>query len=155
MSQVWQPEAVIFIGLQGSGKSTFYLQRFWKTHVRINLDMLKTRHREQRLLHTCIDIRQPFVVDNTNVTQAERAAYLGALRGSRFRIVGYFFVPNVAACVARNAQRTGRERIPDRGIFAAAKRLQAPAYAEGFDMLYHVRIDAVHEFVILEQAVDA
>ena len=33
-------EAVIFIGLQASGKSTFYRQRFFRTHVRTNMDML-------------------------------------------------------------------------------------------------------------------
>ena len=35
-------EAVLFVGLQASGKSTFYRERFFRTHVRINLDMLKT-----------------------------------------------------------------------------------------------------------------
>ena len=40
-------EAVILIGIQGAGKSTFYKDRFFNTHVRINLDMLKTRHREK------------------------------------------------------------------------------------------------------------
>jgi predicted kinase len=34
-------EAVIFVGIQGSGKSTFYNERFVDTHIRINLDMLK------------------------------------------------------------------------------------------------------------------
>jgi hypothetical protein len=28
-------EAVLFVGIQGAGKSTFYLQRFFDTHVRI------------------------------------------------------------------------------------------------------------------------
>jgi len=36
-------EAVIFVGLQAAGKSTFYRERFFDTHVRINLDMLRTR----------------------------------------------------------------------------------------------------------------
>ena len=52
-------EAVVLIGLQGAGKSTFYRDRFFATHVRINLDMLKTRHREWRLLQTYLETRQP------------------------------------------------------------------------------------------------
>src|SRR4051812_8782542 len=36
-------EAVILIGIQGSGKSTFYRERFFDTHVRVSLDLLKTR----------------------------------------------------------------------------------------------------------------
>jgi hypothetical protein len=31
-------EAVIFIGIQGTGKSSFYLEQFFHTHVRINSD---------------------------------------------------------------------------------------------------------------------
>ncbi|HWE94100.1 MAG TPA: hypothetical protein VG269_09070 [Tepidisphaeraceae bacterium] len=38
-------EAVIFCGVQGSGKSTFFRERFFDTHLRLNLDMLRTRHR--------------------------------------------------------------------------------------------------------------
>ncbi|MEO1133121.1 MAG: ATP-binding protein, partial [Cyanobacteria bacterium J06639_1] len=57
-------QAIIFIGIQASGKSTFFAQKFADTHVRINLDMLKTRHREKCLLETCLEIGQPFVVDN-------------------------------------------------------------------------------------------
>ena len=43
-------ELVIFTGLQASGKTTFYGTRFRDSHVRINLDMLKTRHREELLV---------------------------------------------------------------------------------------------------------
>jgi predicted kinase len=39
-------QAIIFMGIQACGKSTFYHHKFALTHVRINLDMLKTRHRE-------------------------------------------------------------------------------------------------------------
>jgi hypothetical protein len=34
-------EAVLFVGNQATGKSGFYLERFFRTHVRINGDMLK------------------------------------------------------------------------------------------------------------------
>ena len=42
-----RPEAAVFCGIQGSGKTTFYRARFAATHARINLDELKTRHRER------------------------------------------------------------------------------------------------------------
>jgi len=61
MSPTAQPvEAIIFIGVQGSGKSTFYRQRFLETHVRISLDMLRTRQREQLFFTTCLEAKQPF-----------------------------------------------------------------------------------------------
>ena len=40
-------QLILFTGVQASGKSTFYQQYFYHTHLRINLDMLKTRHREK------------------------------------------------------------------------------------------------------------
>ena len=55
-------EAVIFVGIQASGKSTFYKERFFDTHVRLNLDMLRTRHREKLLLRACLEGKQPFVL---------------------------------------------------------------------------------------------
>ena len=59
-------EAVIFIGLQAAGKSTFYRQRFIDSYIRLNLDMLRTRHREQLLFRACLEAKQPVVIDNTN-----------------------------------------------------------------------------------------
>jgi hypothetical protein len=42
-------------------------------------------------------------------------------------------------CYARNSARTGRERVPAVAVHdAAAKRMQRPAYEEGFDRLYRV-----------------
>ena len=60
-------ECVIFTGIPATGKSTFYQARFFRTHVRINLDMLKTRTREAKLLAACLAMKQRFVVDHTNI----------------------------------------------------------------------------------------
>lgn len=39
----------------------------------INLDTLKTRNRERILLAACLEAKQPFVLDNTNLTREVRA----------------------------------------------------------------------------------
>src|SRR5258706_16454064 len=105
-------EAIIFVGLQASGKSTFYKERFFDTHVRINLDMLRTRHRERRLLQACIETKQQFVVDNTNPTQAERAGYIVPAKGAGFSIIGYYIQSKISDCILRNNDRQGTRRIP-------------------------------------------
>ncbi|MEM8642165.1 MAG: ATP-binding protein [Cyanobacteria bacterium P01_G01_bin.54] len=145
-------KAILFIGIQASGKSTFYAQTFANTHIRINLDMLKTRHRERRLLETCLDIKQPFVVDNTNPTVADRDRYIPLAKYYKFQITGYYFPPNLADSLQRNQQRTGKQRIPEQGIRATHKRLVPPTYAEGFDQLYQVCIAPGGKFIVQKWA---
>lgn len=133
-------EAVIFMGLQGAGKSSFYQQRYFSTHVRISLDLLKTRFREEALLELCLTTSQRFVVDNTNPTRAERAKYLAAAKAKRFATVGYYFRSNVDECAARNLTRPPGSLVPQVAILATAKKLEHPRSDEGFDELYYVRL---------------
>lgn len=144
-------EAVIFVGLQGCGKSTFYKERFFDTHLRINLDMLRTRHRETLLLRACLEMRQPFVVDNTNLSPEARARYIEPARAAGFRVVGYLFDLPVSLCLERNAARPPAMRIPVKGIFGAAKRLRWPTPAEGFDRIFWVRLDQAGALAVSEQ----
>lgn len=130
---------LLFIGIQASGKSTFYRQRFFDTHMRISLDLLKTRHRETRFLDACLSTQQRFVVDNTNPSREERARYIAAARQARFRVIGYFFEPDPSASEQRNAQRDKKQLVPPVGLFGTLKRLQRPSMEEGFDELYLVR----------------
>ena len=52
-------QAILFTGIQATGKSSFYRERFFHSHVRINLNMLRTRHRERVLLRACLEALQP------------------------------------------------------------------------------------------------
>ena len=141
-------DAVVFVGLQGTGKSTFYRNRFFATHVRLSLDMLRTRRRERLLLAACIEAKQPFVVDNTNPTVAERAVYIRAAREAGFRVVGYYFRSRVEDCLRRNERRPEDQRVPMKGILGTAGRLILPTSHEGFDELHYVRIDETGGFVV-------
>ena len=145
-------EAVIFVGIQAAGKSSFYKEQFFNTHLRINLDMLKTRHRERVLLRACIEMQQPFVVDNTNPTIEERARYIAPAKAAGFRVIGYYFQSSVPDCLARNDRRDPQERVPGKAIGGTAKRLQLPSLAEGFDALHYVRIDESGSFRVEERA---
>jgi predicted kinase len=141
-------EAVIFIGIQATGKSEFCKRRFFKTHVRINMDMLRTRHREDILLRACIEAQQPFVVDNTNPTVSERAKYIMAARNAGFKVTGYYFKSVIKDALALNDNRFGEERIPVAGVAGTYKKLALPKYEEGFDALYYVRMAPDFEFIV-------
>src|SRR5438067_1418053 len=142
-------EAVVFIGIQGSGKSTFYRERFFDTHVRISLDVVKTRPRERALLTACLGSGQPFVIDNTNVRASERAVYIDAAKRSGFRVSGYFFDAQLHDALRRNSQRLGKGKIPVAGVVGTFKRLKRPTPAEGFDELYLVSNDQGDRFVVI------
>ncbi len=143
-------QAIIFIGIQATGKSTFYTQHFFKSHIRLSLDMLRTRYREQLLFNACLEAKQPFVVDNTNPTVEERAKYIVRAHIHRFNVVGYYFQSSAQAALERNATRSGVERVPDKGILGTYKRLQLPSFDEGFDQLYHISMGENNLFVIKE-----
>ena len=120
-------EAAVFVGLQGAGKSSFYRERFFDTHLRISLDLLRTRHRERRLLQFCVETGLRFVVDNTNPTRAERAVYIQVAREAGFRVVGYFFRSRVEDCMRRNEGRPAERRVPLKGLLGTAGRMERPS----------------------------
>jgi predicted kinase len=143
-------EMVILMGIQGSGKSSFYKARFADTHVRINQDMLKTRHREKFFFDACLAAKQPFVVDKCNPSRDERRRYIEPAKAAGFTIIGYYLQSKIADCKARNDQRTEKDVVPLKAILGAAGRLELPSYEEGFDKLFYVRVDGNGEFVVEE-----
>lgn len=132
--------AVIMIGIQASGKSTFCRKCLQDSYTRINLDELNTRNKEKNLLADCISKGLDIVIDNTNPTKADRQRYIPALRENGYRVIGYFMQSRIADCISRNKNRSDKDRVPDTAIAATSNKLEHPEYAEGFDELYFVRM---------------
>src|SRR5438128_10159526 len=109
-------EAIIFFVIQASGKTTFYKERFFKTHVRISLDLFNIRRKEDIFIQTCFDTQQRFVIDNTNVTKKVRQLYIARAKGCKFKVIGYYFHSTLGEAITRNKSRTGKEIIPIAGI---------------------------------------
>lgn len=129
-------EAIILSGLQGAGKSTFCHDRYWDSHIRINYDMLRTRHREKLLVDACIDAKQPFVVDATNPTIEDRARYVTPAKSAKFRVIGIEFHVPVALAVERIATRPGNRKVPEKAVYITAAKLQSLSFDEGFDQIW-------------------
>jgi predicted kinase len=130
-------EAVILCGVQGAGKTTLYRDRFVETHVRVGMDLLRTRAREDAFMRLCLQERQPFVVDATNPTPADRRRYVEPARAAGFRVVGYLVEVTDVEALARNAARGGRRRVPAAALVGTGRRLLRPTPQEGFDELWH------------------
>jgi predicted kinase len=141
-------EAVIFTGIQGAGKSTFYRERFSDTHIRINLDMLKTRRREQLILEACLAAQQSFVVDNTNPLPSDRARYVLPARAAGFRVVAYFFETPLTEALRRNNLRALKQKIPAVAVAGTFKKIQQPTLEEGFDEIHSVTLTAANQFIL-------
>ena len=132
---------VLMIGIQGSGKSTFYHQHLKDDYIRINLDTLKTRHQEKLLFLECINEGNNFAIDNTNPTKEDRQRYIPIAKAADYKIIGYFMESKLQPCIERNKQRIGSAKIPAAAIAATSNKLQMPEYSEGFDELYFVKND--------------
>lgn len=141
-------ECVIFVGIQGAGKSTFYKEKFFKTHVRINLDMLKTRNRERILIEACFSAKQNFVIDNTNPTAESRKNYIEKAKKEGFKIIVYYFDIEDHIALKRNNSRSGREKVPEKAVLSTKKSMENPDFSEGIDEIFIVTSEVNDTYVI-------
>ena len=132
--------AIIFTGIQASGKSTYYAKNFSGIPC-VSLDIVKTRKKEQRLIAQLAADGSDMVIDNTNPTAADRARYIPMLKGMGYEIVGYYFRSEIAKCIERNMTRPESKRIPDKAVAATFNKLELPSLSEGYDKLYYVRME--------------
>jgi predicted kinase len=138
-------ELVVFVGLQASGKSTFFRERFAGSYQHVSKDLFPNNRnknrRQEHLLRAALSAGRCVVVDNTNPTLEDRRALIGLGGEYGARIVGYYFDASVRECLLRNEMREGKARVPDVAIYATAKMLVAPSIEEGFDELLRVRLN--------------
>lgn len=130
-------ELIIFVGVQGAGKSTYFRQHLAATHVHVSKDLMKnTRHRDAlqtAMIEEAFAAGRSVAIDNTNPTPAVREPLiaLGRLHGAR--VVAYYFDTPVKEAVVRNRGREGRARVRDVVIYVTARKIVPPSFQEGFD----------------------
>ena len=126
-------EAVIFVGLQGAGKTTYFEVNFAQTHVHVSRDVQQTSQREAAMIDECLKSGRSLVIDDTNTTKASRAIHIRNAKAAGFRVIGYFFDMRVRTAIGRNNYRKDKKPIPVPAILRAAKHLDKPVLEEGFD----------------------
>lgn len=146
------PELVLFVGVQGSGKTSFYRERFSGAHVHVSKDLFPNNRnkarRQGQLIGEALAGGRSAVLDNTNPTREDRAEAIALARDCGASVVGYVFVTDLQAAIERNQHREGKARVPDVATYATAKRLEWPNPEEGFDALYAVRLTPAGGFEV-------
>ena len=148
-------DIVIFMGLQGAGKSTFYRTHFATTHEYVSKDALhssKTMNKATKqdlLVEEALRAGQLVVIDNTNPTKEDREPLIRLGHQYNATVVGYYFDATVRECLARNKERSGKARVPDKVIYITSKRMVIPSFDEGFDALFrvHTKSDGLFETI--------
>lgn len=145
-------EVAVLVGLQASGKTTFYRRWLAGTHEHVSKDAFpnarRRQHRQMRMINDALAAGRNVAVDNTNPAPEEWRPILEAARDHGAGTVGYWFPPDLAGSLERNAEREGRARVPDVGVYATLQRLRRPRRADGFDRLYTVCFAGVGGFTV-------
>ncbi|GAA3739418.1 putative kinase [Spinactinospora alkalitolerans] len=153
------PEVAVLIGLQASGKTTFYRRSLAATHEHVSKDAFpnarRRQRRQMRMITDALAAGRDVAVDNTNPAPEEWRPIIEAAHEHGAEVVGYWFPPDLAGSLERNAARRGRARTPDVGVYATFKRLRRPRPADGFDRLYAVGFDGTGGFTVRRDDGDA
>ena len=99
------------------------------------------------MLEEAVDSGKSCVIDNTNVSIAERKKYIDIAKEHGYKIIGYYFRSAIDECRIRNDQRQGKKQVPEIALRNKIAHLERPSKQEGFDELFYVKIED-NNFVI-------
>jgi predicted kinase len=127
---------VVLCSLPGAGKSSWCAANLEQTHVVVSKDRMKSARRKQdrqaRELRAALAAGSSVVVDNTNLTVADRAAIVVIAQEFGAPVGAILVEAPLATCLERNAARVGTACVPEGILRGMARRLEPPTLAEGF-----------------------
>ena len=123
---------VVLVGIPGSGKSTLASSKY-PDYVRVNLDTIRSRYREDIEISNALTNDKDVVIDNTNTTKKSRRRYIELARAFGLQIHAVYIKCPLGVALQRNSRRIGKEHVPDRAIIMYHRILQEPTLDEGFD----------------------
>jgi predicted kinase len=144
-------DVAVLVGLQASGKSTFYRRCLSGRYALVSKDLFprgarNKQQRQMRQVAEALAAGRPVAVDNTNPSPEEWTPLVEAARAHGATATAYWFPPDLTGSLRRNAAREGRDRVPDVGVLATLRRLREPSPDDGFDAVLEVRFDGRGDF---------
>lgn len=144
-------EVIIFSGIPGSGKSTYYRQNFQETHQLISKDLMGKKnkpHKQRVQIEEALKAGKSIVVDNTNVSMGLRAEIIAFGKQYGAKIIGYEFESDdPTKCIQRNNKREGKALVPIGAIYRFFSEWEPMLYMEGFDEVYFVKVIDEEKFI--------
>ncbi|MFF3927937.1 AAA family ATPase [Streptomyces hirsutus] len=153
-------DVAVFVGLQASGKSTFFDQRLSGRYTLVSKDLFprgarNKQRRQMRLVDEHLAAGRPVAVDNTNPSPREWTPLVELAHAHGATATAYWFPPDVTGSLRRNAAREGRARVPDAGVLATLGQLRKPSTEAGFDAVREVRFDGRGGFEVRAEPLHA
>ncbi|UGY93939.1 ATP-binding protein [Streptomyces gobiensis] len=146
-------DVAVLVGLQASGKTTFYEQCLSGHYTLVSKDLFprsarNKQQRQMRLVEEALTAGRSVAVDNTNPSPEEWDPLVALIHAHDATVTAYWFPPDVTGSLQRNAPREGRDQVPDVAIFATLNRLREPSFSDGFDTVLEVRFDGQGGFEV-------
>ncbi len=130
-------ELIIFVGIPGIGKSSYYNKHYIDTHLRINLDSLKTRSREWGIFTRAVEYETSIVIDNTNLYVKSRVKYIEHVKNKGYVIKCVVFPHDLELSLSRNKNRD--RVVPEQAIRKFYKEKELPTLQEGINEIIYVK----------------
>lgn len=174
MEKLKKKRLFVMVGIPGSGKSTFirtHIDHFDKQLKLVTRDTIRFNlvsedeeyfSKEDKVYEEFIrrikkNLNDPnvndVIADATHLSKGSRRKLFYNLGKSLKNIEVIALVLNtpLEICLVRNANRTGRERVPEESIRNMAKAFRIPKLDEGFDKIYIFDVDGVIKEIVREE----
>ena len=115
-----EKELIVFVGMPGSGKSTFYSTNL-KEHIHIEQDKIGTRPKLLKELDKSLTTGKSIVIDSTNPTQENRLEYYEKAKKHNYNIKVIYFLVN-----GTGFNKLREKPVPDIVYHIYFKKLEPP-----------------------------
>jgi bifunctional polynucleotide phosphatase/kinase len=118
-------ELIVFVGMPGCGKSTFYHTKL-KDCIHIEQDTIGTRKKLLKELDKSFLTGKSIVIDSTNPSQENRSEYYEKAKQHNYNIKVLYFLVN-----GTGFNKLREKPVPDIVYHIYFKKLEPPTIAEG------------------------